>query len=64
MFWLSPENNMYILKNINSSKKYNKLVNVTKKKQTHRHREQTVITSGGRGGGGADRERGVRGTNY
>ena len=24
------------------SKKYNKLVNITKKKQTHRYREQTI----------------------
>ena len=31
------------------SKKYNKLVNKTKKKQTHRYREQTVVTSAGRG---------------
>ena len=31
------------------SKKYNKLVNIAKKKQTHRHREQT---SGYQWGGG------------
>ena len=31
------------------SKKYNKLVNITKKKQTHRYREQVVITSEGEG---------------
>ena len=26
--------------------KYNKLVNVTKRKQTHRYREQAMVTSG------------------
>ena len=46
-------------------KKYNKLVNKTKKKQTHIHREQTRgyqcgdASCGGQHGGSA-----VRGTNY
>ena len=47
------------------SKKYNKLVTIITKKQTHRHREQA---SGYQGGGGRcegpDRGRGLRGTNY
>ena len=30
------------------SKKYNKLVNITKKKQTHWYREQTMVTRGER----------------
>ena len=33
------------------SKKYNKLVNITKKKQTHRYREQTSDYSGEEGEG-------------
>ena len=33
------------------SKKYNKLVNITKKKQTHRHREQTSGYQWGEGRG-------------
>ena len=33
------------------SKKYNKLVNTTKKKQTNRYREQTMVTRGERGEG-------------
>ena len=32
------------------SKKYNKLVNITKKKHTHRYREQTTGYQLGRGG--------------
>ena len=45
------------------SKKYNKLVNKTKKKQTHRYREQTSGSQwGGRGhrGGGRYKLLGVR----
>ena len=34
------------------SKKYNKLVNITKKKQTHRYREQTSSYQWGEGNGG------------
>ena len=33
------------------SKKYNTLVNITKKKQTHRYREQTSGYQLGKGGG-------------
>ena len=33
-------------------KKYNKLVNITKKKQTHRYREQTSGYQWGEGRGG------------
>ena len=43
-----------------ASKKYNKLVNITKKKQTHRYRELVVTT----GGGMQYRGRAVGGTNY
>ena len=43
------------------SKKYNKLVNITKKKQTHRYREQT---NGCRWSRGEYRGGGVGGTNY
>ena len=44
------------------SKKYNRLVNITKKRQTHRYRAQT---SGYQGGGeGHYRGRGVGGANY
>ena len=47
------------------SKKYNKLVNITKKKQTHRYREQTSGYQWGEGRGERqDRGRGLRGTNY
>ena len=42
-------------------KKYNQLVNITKKKQTHRYREET---SDYQWGEGHDRGRGLRGTNY
>ena len=46
------------------SKKYNKLVNITKKKQTHRYREQTSgYQWGERSGEGKGRGRGLRGTN-
>ena len=45
------------------SKNYNKLVNITKKKQTHRYREQTSGYQWG-GGGGVYRVGGVEGTNY
>ena len=48
-----------------SQKKYNKLVNITKKKQTHRYREQTSGYQWGEGRGERqDRGRGLRGTNY
>ena len=47
------------------SKKYNKLVNITKKKQTHRYREQTSSYLWGEGRGeGQYRGRGLRSTNY
>ena len=35
------------------SKKYNKLVNITKKKQTHRYREETRVMNEEREGKGA-----------
>ena len=43
------------------SKKYNKLVNITRKKQTHRYREQT---SGYQWGEGRGRDKREVGTNY
>ena len=47
------------------SKKYNKLVNITKKKKTHRYREQTCgYQWGERRGEGQHRSRGLRGINY
>ena len=47
------------------SKKYNKLVNIAKKKQTHKYREQTSGYQWGEGRGeGQYRDRGIRGTNY
>ena len=47
------------------SKKYNKLVNMTKKKQTHRYREQTSgYQWGEERGEGQYRGRGVKGTNF
>ena len=47
------------------SKKYNKLVNITKKKQTHRYREQTSGYEWGEGRReGQHKVRRVRGTNY
>ena len=47
------------------SKKYNKLVNITKKKQTHRHREQTSSYQWGeRRREGRYRDRELRRTNY
>ena len=46
-------------------KKYNKLVNGTKKKQTHRYREQTSGYQWGEGRKeGQYRGRGLRGTKY
>ena len=46
------------------SKKYNILVNITKK-QTHRYREQTSGYHWGDGRGqGQHRDRGLRGINY
>ena len=48
-----------------SEKKYNKPVNITKEKQTHRYREQTNGYQWGEGSGEEqDRGRGLRGTNY
>ena len=44
-------------------KKYNKLVNTTKKKQTHRYREQTSGYQWGEGKG-EGHHRGLRSTNY
>ena len=47
------------------SKNYNKLVNVTKKKQTHWYREWASGYPWGDGSGdGQYRDRGWRGTNY
>ena len=43
------------------SKKYNKQMNITKQKQTHRYREQT---SGYQWGKGQDKGRGLRGISY
>ena len=43
------------------SQKYNKLVNLTKNKQTHRYREQTMVTSEEKEWG---RGNGFRATNY
>ena len=45
------------------SKKYNKLVNIAKKKQTHRYGEQARGYQWGEGREGQDRGRGLRGTN-
>ena len=43
----------------------NTTVNITKKKQTHRYREQTTGYQWGEGRAeGQDRGRGLRGTNY
>ena len=47
------------------SKKYNKLVNITKRKQTHRYREQISGYQWGEGRGGEqDGSKGLRVTNY
>ena len=47
------------------SKKYNKLANITKKRQTHKYREETSGYKWGEGmGDGQYRGRGLRGTNY
>ena len=47
-----------------SEKKYNKPVNITKEKQTHRYREQTNGYQWGEGSGEEqDRGRRLRGTN-
>ena len=47
------------------SKKYNKLENITKRKQTRRYKEQTSGDWRGEGRrAGQDRATGVRGTNY
>ena len=49
------------------SKKYNELVHIMKKKQTHRHREPTSGYQCGEGRGeeqGQYMGRGLRGTNY
>ena len=47
------------------SKKYNKLVNVTKKKQTHSYKEQSSsYQRGERRGEGQNRGRGESDTNY
>ena len=47
------------------SEKYNKLVNRTKQKWTHRYREETSGSSRERGRGeGLDRRMGLRGTDY
>ena len=54
---------MWNLKNTTINK-YNKLMNVTKKKQTHRYREQTSAYQWEEGSSGQHRGRGVRGINY
>ena len=46
------------------SKKYNKLVNIIKKKETHRYREQTNGYQWGIGGSGNVSVRRGGGTNY
>ena len=47
------------------SKKQNKWTNITKQKLTHRYREQTGGYQWGKGrGGGQDRAKGFRDTNY
>ena len=47
------------------SKKYNKLANITKKKQTHRYREQASGYQWGEARGkGQYRGRGLKGINY
>ena len=47
------------------SKKYNKLMNLTKKKQTHKYREQTSgYQRGERRGKGQYKAKGLRSTNY
>ena len=46
------------------SKKYNKLVNITEKKQIHRYREQTSVYQWGEGSGGQYRGRRLRITNH
>ena len=47
------------------SKKYNKLVNITKKKHSHKYREQTYgYQWGERREEGQNKGRNLRGTNY
>ena len=46
------------------SEKYNKLMNITKKKQTLRNREQTSGYQRGEGRGRQHRHWGMGGTNY
>ena len=47
------------------SKKYNKLMNLTKKKQTHKYREQTSgYQRGERRGNAQYKAKGLRSTNY
>ena len=47
------------------SKEYNKPVDITQKKQTHRHTEQTSGYQWGKGRqGGKHSGKGLRGTNY
>ena len=43
------------------SKKYDKLVNITKKKQTHRYK---LVFTSGRGKKGQHKDKGLRGANY
>ena len=50
-----------MISHIRGTKKYNKLVNITKKDQIHRYREQTSLSMG-RGKGRGLRE--LTGTNY
>ena len=50
------EKDKYCMISYIESKKYNKLMNIAKKKQTHRHREQTSGYQWGQHGG-----RGIKG---
>ena len=55
---------LYDITYMRNLKKYNKLVTITKKQQTHRYREQTSGYHWGEGSGGQYRRRGLSGTNY
>ena len=60
------EKDKYCITYMQNLKIYNKLENITKKKQIHRYREQTslVLTSGEREGVGSNSSRGIRHKNY
>ena len=64
-YWNKSEKRMKWYHLYVKCKKYNKLVYITKKKQTHRYREQTSgYQLGERGGKEQYRGMGLRGTNY